>query len=223
MDQTCSMQGSVRHQSQSKVLDECATERSLKSEYGFMKAENLRYDFKEKSNSSSWIFQSGIVMKCFREQAAPSSFSNLCQCKREREKTRSREVKVNVCPCLGCQWERMPQIMRRDKWLSGANPKLNKWLFSLFAQSFLHNEAQWGDVRSIWGLDRIWITWLIPLISFHKTPFLYLHSSLQQDEKPWNFKCRDFNGFQIKAGWGWHVSLWLSETAPSKGRATCCC
>lgn len=35
--------------------------------------------------------------------------------------------------------------MREDKWLSGADPTLNKWLFCLFALGFLHNKAARGD------------------------------------------------------------------------------
>lgn len=66
--------------------------------------------------------------------------------------------------------------MRRDKWLSGAKPKLNKWLFSLFAEGSLHNKAPRGDVCSIWGLDTIWIILLILVISFQNTPNLYLYT-----------------------------------------------
>lgn len=36
--------------------------------------------------------------------------------------------------------------MREDKWLSGADPTLNKWPFGLFALGFLHNKAPRGDV-----------------------------------------------------------------------------
>lgn len=47
--------------------------------------------------------------------------------------------------------------MRGDKWLSGANPKLNKLLFSLFAQGFLHNKAQKGNVCSISKIPQAFI------------------------------------------------------------------
>lgn len=124
-----------------------------------------------------------------QRKSSLSCFSNLCQPKRQTRS--SREAKVNVCPCLPCQWKRMPLIMRGDKWLSGANPKLNKWLFSLFAQGFLHNKAQRGDVCSIKKKKN--------------TPNLYLHwpgCIFAIRWKPCISKCGDFHGFQIN----WRMS-----------------
>lgn len=92
-------------------------------------------------------------IQCVLPQQSPSTWG--------RQTRSSREAKVNVCPCLPCQWGRMPLIIGGDKWLSRANPKLNKWLLCLFAQGFLHNKTGWEDAK---GLSPILLWLCLPSI-----------------------------------------------------------
>lgn len=104
-------------------------------------------------------------IQCVLPQQSPSTWG--------RQTRSSREAKVNVCPCLPCQWGRMPLIIGEDKWLSRANPKLNKWLLCLFAQGFLHNKTGWEDAK---GLSPI-LLWLC-LPSIVATPVRFTKSQV---------------------------------------------
>lgn len=149
------------------------------------------------SNSSSWMFQSGIIKKCCRENpVCPAS----AICQPERQTRSSREAKVNVCPWLPCQWKRMPLIMREDKWFSGADPTLNKWRFGLFALGFLHNKAPRGAVcllntpQTVIGID--------PAVS------LYLEgASPSEDDWVNSWDCTEAT-YRLGAVWrcGWTAS-----------------
>lgn len=141
------------------------------------------------SDVSKWDYKEMLQTK-----SCLSCLSNLCQ--PERQTRSSREAKVNVCPCLPCQWKRMPLIMRGDKWLSGANLKLNKWLLRLFAQGFLHNKAEWEDVCSILKMLQPYFALTLPLTVWlkcgNKEP-KFFGSESGSNNKIWPLICSDLS------------------------------